>query len=361
MQQHVIDNNSGDYQFTDNSPFILESGEQLSSLTLVYETYGQLSGAKDNVILIHHALSTHAHVASHEKNNDNGWWEAMVGANKPIDTNQYFVICINNIGSCFGSSSAISINKKTNKAYQADFPVITFADTVKAQKHLLDYLGIENPHAIIGPSMGGMISLQWFLLYPNSVKNLLLISSCAHAYPANIANRCIQRQVIQLDPAWQQGCYENNPTTGFKIARSIGLVSYRNPDDLNARFAKDALSTHKKISNNAQSSIESYLDYNAEKFVNSFDANCYLTLLQAMDLFDVTEQLKQLPKSETKITIISVDSDKLFLPQQQTDLYQLLKQTQKNVNLIQHSSTYGHDSFLVETDVFGDYIGKAIS
>lgn len=360
MNYTITERPEGDYQFILKESFSLELGGTIEPLELVYETYGALNAKKDNVIVIHHALSPSHHVASHPRNTTPGWWEDMVGPGKPLNTNHYYIICINNIGSCFGSSSPISLNPKTHKPYASDFPTITIGDMVRSQKLLIDALGIDTLFAVIGNSVGAMLSLTWAMEFPSQVKHLISISSCYKAYPANIANRVVQREVIQLDPAWNGGHYSTHTLEGLRIARKLGHFTYRNPDNLNKKF-KD----NEKKALDEPCDIENYLNYNATKFADKFDANCYLTLLNAMDLFDVTRHYKNeidaFKTIQAAVLVISVDSDVLFTPTQQEDLYQKLKKADINVTFIQHYSHYGHDTFLVETDTIGGYIENFLS
>lgn len=323
-------------------PFHFESGGQIAPLTLVFETYGTLSSSKDNVILVHHALSTNSHVASHEKNPEKGWWEAVVGPGKAIDTNRFYVICINNLGSCFGSSGPASIDPNTGQIYRRHFPAITMADIVHSQYLLLKCLGIHQLYAVVGNSMGAMISLTWAILYPDSIKKLISVSSCYKAYPVSIATHQVQKEMITMDPEWRDGFYEKNPTKGFSIARKFGLLSYRNPNELNARFVD-------------RGSLMEYLDYNAKKFINTFDANCYLYIFEAMDKFDVTQGYEDPVMPFRKITaqtlVISVSSDLLFPPQQQRDLYEKLKAAHVDATFVEHVSDYGHDAFYADQHI----------
>jgi len=207
--------------FTHHSPFSFELGGEIKTLELAYETYGQLSAKKDNVILINHALSTNSHAASHSGDTSPGWWEAFIGPGKAINTDHFYVMCINNLGSCFGSSGPSSIDPNTQTPYQNSFPTFTIKDMVHAQYLLLNSLGITTIHTLIGNSMGGMLSLQWACNYPEQIQQLILTSTCYKAYPANIINRAIQKEIIQLDPLWQQGKYTKNPTEGLKNCTKI--------------------------------------------------------------------------------------------------------------------------------------------
>lgn len=332
-------------------PFRFENGETITPLTLAFETYGELTPAKDNVILIHHALSTSSHVAAHEKNSEKGWWEAVVGPDKAIDTKHYFVICINNLGSCFGSSGPASMNPKTKKTYQADFPAVTIADMVHTQYLLLQALGIEKLYAVVGNSMGAMMSLTWAILYPDVVQKLISVSSCYKSYPVSIATHIVQKEIIAMDPEWKNGYYEKIPMQGFSIARKYALLSYRNPNELNARFS-------------SQDGLLTYLDYNAKKFITTFDVNSYLYIFEAMDRFDVTrgyqDPLEPFRKIRAQSLIISVSSDLLFPPQQQRDLYEMLQQANVPATFIEHISDYGHDAFYADKTIIS-HIEKFLS
>jgi len=220
MRNFNTKNDHGQRVWTHPGGLEFSMGGSIAPLELVFETWGELNAAKDNVIIIHHALSPSCHIASSPQHPEPGWWEAMVGPGKPIDSDRYFIICINNIGSYFGSSSPISINPVSGKAYQADFPTITMSDIVNSQRLLLQAMGIEQVHAMIGNSMGAMISLQWAIDYPNDLRNLISISSCYKAYPANIANRVVQREIIQLDPDWHGGYYTTPPPCAGLLSRA---------------------------------------------------------------------------------------------------------------------------------------------
>ncbi|WP_444996801.1 homoserine O-acetyltransferase MetX [Aliikangiella sp. IMCC44359] len=355
MTQNVTLQRDGSWLFQSSQPFDLELGGQLPSLELAYETWGSLNPQKSNVIVIHHALSVGSHVTQSEANPDKGWWNDMVGVGCAIDSEQYYIICINNLGSCFGSSGPVSINPETNKPYNATFPEITIGDMVASQKFLLEYLGIEKVYAIVGNSMGAMLSLTWAIEYPDSVERLMLSCTAYKAYPANIANRNIQQSAIRIDPAWNHGNYQSNEELeGFKLARKLGLFSYRNSAEWNRRF-------NSHLNDDTQDTeITKYMDYNAEKFVRSFDANSYLTITTAMDNFDVTQKydssILAFERIKAKVVVISEEFDILFTPQQQRELYACLQDAKVTSFYISHQSQYGHDAFLVETDRFGQYI-----
>lgn len=347
---------NGSYRFVDRQPFEFANGEVLCPLELVYETYGQLNDTRDNVILVHHALSTNSHLAANPQNPEPGWWQAMVGPGKCLDTARYFIICINNLGSCFGASGPASTNPATGERYGMAFPAVTFEDMARSQKRLLDSLGITHLHALVGSSMGAMLSLTWATLYPDHASYLVSISTSAMAYPANSANRQIQNEIIRQDPAWNHGRYSNSGSLeGFRIARKFALMTYRNWAEMNDRF----------IGKQGEESIEHYLDYNARKFTHRFDCNCYLYLLKTMDNFDPRSAEGEFEGAfspiKSKVRVVSVDSDILYTPSQQQYLYQALHNAGVAVEYINHHSEYGHDAFLVETDAFDRYIGEFIS
>lgn len=350
----------GSMRMTMGEDFNLEEGGYLPEMTLVYETWGKLNHDKSNAILVHHALSVGSHASSTAQNPKEGWWQNMIGPGKAIDSSKYYVICINNLGSCFGSTGPLSINPETGKPYKYDLPQITIGDMVRSQKLLMETLDIRTLYAVVGSSMGAMLSLTWAVEYPESLSNLILISSSYKAYPANIANRSIQHQAIKMDPMWQQGHYKNNQDlSGFKLARKLGLYSYRHSGEWNKRFNSHESSTI----NDAD--IMAYFDYNADKFCNYFDANSYLVLTQSMDLFNIIKTFASskdcFSKIIAKTLVVSVDSDTLFTPQQQQELFAALQDADVDCSYIHHQSQYGHDAFLVETDAFTHYIGGVLN
>jgi homoserine O-acetyltransferase len=328
--------------YVSRQEFRFEQGGSINPLVLAYETYGQLNSARDNAILVHHALSADSHVAASDQNPAAGWWEGMVGPGKYLDTNRWFVICINNLGSCAGSSGPLSINPLTGRAYGPDFPAVTFVDMARSQKRLIDALGITELHAIIGSSMGAMLSVTWAALYPEHTRNLVSICSSARVYPANQANRMLQRDAICSDPNWNKGHYRDSSTLeGFRTARKIGLLTYRNSRELNQRFAGKT----------GRESIENYLQYNADKFVRRFDCNSYLRLLGAMDSYDLESNGRSLFDAlgavTARVLVIAVDSDVLFPPQQQRELFEAFRAAGVRADYIEHHSDHGHDAFLV--------------
>lgn len=342
----------GSQYFEISGPVELSMGGSLPGIRLAYETHGRLDASKSNAVLIHHALSPSHHVASHPGNDEKGWWEPMVGPGKAIDTERYFVICVNNLASAFGSTGPGFLNPDTGRPYGKDFPNITFADMAKSQLYLADSFGIEAFYAVIGNSMGAMISLEMALMTPARVKRLALTSSSYKAYPANVINRSIQKRIMAFDIAAYDSGEPAGGLMGFQLARELGHLTYRNPHHLNEKFNHDRKRVGKP------SDIERYFEYNANKFTAGFDPYSYLCLLDAMDAFDVTRErgLDVFKTLTAKTRVISVDSDLLFTPEQQLDLFHHLEDAGCDAKLIRHHSSYGHDAFLVETDAFSTYI-----
>lgn len=355
----IAQNDDGSLLYSSSEPFLLTSGQQLPQWQLCYETFGELSAQKDNVVLVHHALSVGSHATSTAVNDKKGWWQDMIGAGKAIDTDRYHVICINNLGSCFGSSSPVEVNHQTGERWAGDFPEISINDMVNSQKYLLEYLGIEVLHAIIGNSMGAMLSLTWAIEYPDSLKRLMLTCSSYKAYPANIANRHIQQQSIRIDPNFKQGNYQpGDDLNGFRLARKLGLFTYRNATEWNRRFNSFGNGDMR------DDEINRYMDYNADTFCRNFDANTYLLLTTAMDSYNVTQNYPSMAAAfgriSAKTMVISVESDILFTPQQQQELYEGLKLGGVACEYINHQSQYGHDAFLVEIETFGEYVRQLL-
>lgn len=355
MTAIVTQQSDGSWFYHSSAPFQLEKGASLPELELAFETYGTLNQDKSNVIVIHHALSVGAHVTATPGNPQKGWWDDMLGPGKAIDSDQFYVICINNLGSCFGSTGPSNLNPKTGQLYNASFPEITIGDMVNSQKQLLDHLGIKSVYAVIGNSMGAMLSLIWAIEFPQMVERVMLSCTAYKAYPANIANRNIQQSAIRLDPAWNNGNYTSNEDLdGFKLARKLGLYTYRNSAEWNRRFN----SHFDKQTEDGE--ITKYMDYNAEKFVKIFDANSYLVITGAMDTYDVTQKYDSnkdaFSRISAKVVVISEEYDILFTPQQQEELFAALQEAGVESSFVQHQSKFGHDSFLVETNRFGEYI-----
>ena len=352
--------------------FEFKRGGKLPNITMAYETWGKLNSAKSNVVVVLTGLSASSHIASSSSDKSAGWWESMVGKNKPINTEEFHVICINTLGSCFGSTSPVTINEKTKKPYRLTFPELSVEDMARGSYLLLKKLGIERVKYLIGPSLGGMQALALSSLYNNIVENIILISTATQAHPYAIAIRSLQREVIRKDPLWNNGFYDYDkpPLNGVRIARKIGMTSYRSPREWIQRFGRKRTSEEKLNQNtfgvdntNFEYEIESYLEHHAIKFQKLFDANCYLYLSRAMDWFDLadhgnsTQEVFSRFKIENAL-VISAKSDTLFPPQQQKEIAEGLSQSGTKVEYKELKSIQGHDSFLVDIDTFGKEIRK---
>ena len=334
----------------------------LESPTIAFETWGELSANADNAVLLFTGLSPSAHAASSPADPSSGWWEDMIGADKPIDTSRYFVICINSLGSCFGSTGAASRNPATNRRYRLDFPVLTLEDVARAGHLVLESLGIERLHAVVGASMGGMTALAYAVTHAQRTDGMVLISSAARCLPFAIALRSLQRELIRTDGAWRNGNYapEEPPIQGMRHARKLGMISYRSPREWEQRFGRERATDKGRASTEhfgIDFEVESYLEAHANKFVGTFDANCYLYLSRAMDLFDVADHggsvAAGLQRARAKrALVIGVESDFLFPPHQQRELANGLRQTVAEVDFRLLPSIQGHDSFLVDMDRF---------
>lgn len=345
----------------------LRSGDILQNVTIAYETWGTLSEDKNNVLLLFTGLSPSAHAASSELNPAPGWWEYMVGPGKPIDSNRYFIICVNSLGSCFGSTGPASINPKTGEPYRLDFPDLSIEDIANAGYLALKELGIDNVNTLVGASMGGMVALAYAIEHADEVDNLIVISAATHSTPFAIALRSMQRELIRLDPAWKQGNYskESPPRDGMRMARKAGLISYRSPDEWLKRFGREKIEKSKRSKEafGAEFQIESYLEHNAEKFVNNFDANCYLYLSRAMDWFEVAEHGGSVKCGLSKIKagrvlVLGVESDILFPLWQQQELANIMSELGTKAEFKAIPSIQGHDAFLVDEEHFVPVVRK---
>ncbi|MEN6383801.1 MAG: homoserine O-acetyltransferase [Phycisphaerales bacterium] len=341
----------------------LMSGKTLSPIDVAYETYGEINPAGDNVILICHALSGSAHAAGYNSPEEKklGWWDIMIGPGKAIDTNKYFVICSNFLGSCSGTTGPSSINPKTGKAYNLDFPLITIADMVKVQKLLLDKLGIKQLLCVIGGSMGGMQVLQWAIEYPDFVKSAIVIAATSRLGPQSIAFDAVGRNAILADI--EAG---RPPKKGLATARMIGHITYLSKESMREKFGR-VLQDAKKYSYDFTSefSVETYLDHQGQSFVERFDASSYLYITKAMDYFDLERDYGSLEnafaKTKSRFLIVSFTSDWLFAPAQSEEIVNALVALQKNVSYTNIFSPYGHDAFLLEPKSLGRQISGFIS
>jgi homoserine O-acetyltransferase len=341
-----------------SAPLKLDSGATLTPVDIAYETYGALNADKSNAILICHALTGDQHVASdHPITGKPGWWTRAVGPGKPIDTERYFVICANVLGSCMGSSGPASIDPATGAPYAMRFPVITIADMVRAQLMLLDHLGIERLGAVIGGSMGGMQALAWPTLFPERVEAAVVIASTARHSAQNIAFHEVGRQAIMADPNWREGNYYADgsaPTAGLAVARMAAHITYLSEAGLTEKFGRRLQAREAKTFGfDADFQVESYLRHQGISFVERFDANSYLYITRATDYFDLAEDhggslALAFAQSKTRYCIISFDSDWLYPTAESRNIVHALHAAGKAATFVELSSPFGHDSFLLD-------------
>ena len=348
-------------------PFPMRRGGVLHGVQLAYETWGELSAARDNAILIFTGLSPSAHAASSALDSSPGWWEDMLGPGRPIDTRRFFVVCVNSLGSVFGSTSPASIDPSTGESYRLSFPILTVEDIAHGGYEVMRSLGIEQLRCVIGPSLGGMTVLAFAALFPEAVCNLVSISSAARSTPFSIALRSLQREMIRKDPAWNNGNYAADavPVDGMRLARKLGMITYRSAKEWLVRFGRERVAAEHKPGDpfGIDFEIESYLESHAVKFIGQFDPNAYLFLSRAMDLFDLADHGEgsvhtalQRFKIDQAL-IIGVETDLLFPIEQQQELAEGLKGEGRRVKFARLNSLQGHDSFLVDMDQFRPLIG----
>ncbi|HWQ13014.1 MAG TPA: homoserine O-acetyltransferase [Roseiflexaceae bacterium] len=340
-------------------PLPLDSGAALGPITLAYETYGQLSPARDNAILLLHALSGDAHAAGRHSPADRkpGWWDTMVGPGRPFDTERYFVVCSNVLGGCRGSTGPSSVDPATGRPYGARFPVVTIGDMVRAQARLLDYLGIERLHAVAGGSMGGFQALEWATAYPERVRGALLLATTARHSPQMIAWNAIGRRAIMSDPAWRGGDYYDGPipADGQAIARMIGHITYLSEPSLERKFARTLQRGGGPAYTLEQEfAIESYLEYQGRSFNARFDPNSYLYITKAMDYWDLPARYGSLDaalsRARASFLLISFTSDWLYPTSESLAIAESLRRVGRVVRHVEIESTAGHDAFLVDDE-----------
>ncbi len=347
----------------------LDCGEILEDVTVAYETYGELNKDKSNAILICHALTGDAHAAGwHNGDKKPGWWEMVIGPGKALDSEKYFIICSNVLGGCKGTTGPSSINPKTGEEYGIDFPVITINDMVSVQKKLVDSFGITQLSAVIGGSMGGMQVLQWMVSYPQMMKKAIPIATTGSSSPQQIAFNEVGRQAIFSDPNWNDGKYYKTgeiPENGLSLARMIAHITYLSDESMDIKFGRD-LQDKDEISYDftIDFQVESYLKHQGETFVKRFDANSYLFITKAVDLFDLTVNdslIDGFKCVESKVHVISVDSDWLYPTEQGTELVTALNANNLEVSFSEIKSNYGHDAFLLEKGQLNFILSKFLS
>jgi homoserine O-acetyltransferase len=342
----------------------MRCGGVLPSVDIVYETWGKLSSAKDNAVLILTGLSPGAHARSSAEDPTPGWWEEMVGPGQPIDTDRFHVVCVNSLGSCHGSTGPASPDPRTGERYRLRFPVLTIEDIATAAHAALEQIGLRRLRAVVGPSLGGMSALAYAIMFPDDVRDLATISSATRATPFATAIRSLQRECIRSDPGWRGGEYapEDPPATGLRLARKLGLITYRSAQEWRERFGRERITSGApKEMFGPEFEIEAYLEMHAQKFVGSFDANSYLYLSRSMDLFDVAEHGGSVEAGLGRIRaertlVVGVESDFLFPIDQQEEIARILAAAGREVKLVRLPSIQGHDSFLVDMDRFGPVI-----
>jgi homoserine O-acetyltransferase len=344
----------------------LRSGATLDGFTLAFETYGTLNAGRSNAILIFHALSGDAHVAgyhTYDPEEKPGWWDEAVGPGKMFDTDRYFVLCCNVIGGCQGSTGPASL-APDGKPYALRFPVVTVADMVRAQVHLLDMLGVESLFAAAGGSMGGMQALQLAVDYPERVRNVLFIASTPKSSTQNIALNEIGRQAIYADPNWKRGDYYDGtpPNAGLSVARMVGHLSYMCETSLDQKFGRRFHTSESYgFTLDTDFEVESYFRYQGQKFTQRFDANSYLYITKALDYFDIADGYGSietaLARLQAKTLVVSFSSDWLYTPEQALDLVTALEKLKKPVEHHLVQAFFGHDSFLVEVELMTRLIG----
>lgn len=341
-----------------DSPLTLQNGCVLPQFELMIETYGTLNANKSNAVLICHALSGNHHVAGYHSKNDKhpGWWDNMIGPGKPVDTNRFFVVGLNNLGGCHGSTGPLSINPDTGKAYGADFPMVTVKDWVESQSMLADRFGIDKWAAVMGGSLGGMQALQWAIDKPQRLKHALIIASAPRLSTQNIAFNDVARQAILTDPDFCQGQYAQQqkiPRRGLRIARMMGHITYLAEDGLGKKFGRQMRQPNYQYDYNVEFEVESYLRYQGDKFAEVFDANSYLLMTKALDYFDPARDydgnlVAAVSAIQARILIASFSSDWRFSPRRSQELLDALVAANKPVQYIALKSAHGHDAFLME-------------
>ena len=347
--------------FTYDGQFRMHRAGYLESPTLAYETWGELNEARDNAVLIFTGLSPSAHATSCAVDPAPGWWEEMIGTGLPIDTDRFFVICVNSLGSCFGSTGPASIDPQTGDRYRLTFPVLTLEDIAESTWFVVQQLGVEVLHTVVGCSMGGMTGRAFCVRHTDAVRSFISVSSATRALPFSIAVRSLQREMIRSDPKWKKGEYDvgEPPIAGQRLARKLGMITYRSAEEWVQRFGRERSTSHARIEDQfvAEFAVESYLENHAQKFTGTFDPNCYLYLSHASDLFDLAEYGGSLQCGFRRLQleralVIGVRTDILFPLDQQRELAEGIAGVCKDTQFAELDCIRGHDSFLVDMDAF---------
>ncbi|HEX4937989.1 MAG TPA: homoserine O-acetyltransferase [Candidatus Kapabacteria bacterium] len=341
-----------------DAPITLQCGKTLPRYDLVYETYGQLNAARSNAVLVCHALSGHHHAAGYHSENDSkpGWWDACIGPGKAIDTDRFFVVSLNNLGGCHGSTGPSTQNPETGKPYGPDFPIVTVKDWVISQKALMDFLGIQQWAAVVGGSLGGMQAMQWSIDFPDCVRNAVVIAAAPKLSAQNIAFNEIARKAILLDPDFHGGhFYEKNtyPKTGLILARMLGHITYLSDAAMREKFGRELRDGSISFDFDVEFQVESYLNYQGEVFSKNFDANTYLLMTRALDYFDPAADFNDdlaeaLRRAKANFMIMSFTTDWRFSPERSEEIVTALLAAKKNVSYADIDCPQGHDSFLLD-------------
>jgi len=344
------------------APLKLSSGAALADYTLMYETYGKLNAERSNAVLVCHALNASHHVAGFYEGADGGkevgWWDNMVGPGKPLDTDRFFVIGVNNLGSCFGSTGPMHINPASGKPYGAGFPVVTVEDWVRAQARLADELGIEQFAAVMGGSLGGMQALSWSMLFPERLRHAIVIASTPKLSAQNIAFNDVARQAILTDPDFHGGDFYAHgvvPKNGLRVARMVGHITYLSGDSMAEKFGRDLRNGAYQFGYGIDFEIESYLRYQGDKFSEYFDANTYLLITKALDYFDPARDFgddltKAFARTRAQFLLVSFTTDWRFSPERSREMVQALVNNKRKVTYAEIDAPHGHDAFLLEDE-----------
>lgn len=356
-----------------DQPLHLACGRTLDEYELIYETYGQLNPTASNAVLICHALSGTHHAAGYHDMTDRkpGWWDTCIGPGKPIDTNKFFVVSLNNLGGCHGSTGPNTINPKTGKVYGANFPMVTVEDWVHTQARLADRLGIEQWAAVVGGSLGGMQALQWTISYPERIRNCISIAAAPRLSAQNIAFNEVARQAIITDPDFHAGNFTDEgtiPKRGLSLARMVGHITYLSDDSMGEKFGRELKAERLNYDfHNVEFQVESYLRYQGEQFSNSFDANTYLLMTKALDYFDPAathggDLSATFAHAKANFYLISFTTDWRFSPARSKEIVDALMDAKKNVSYLDIDAPQGHDAFLMPIprylQAFGGYMNR---
>jgi len=342
--------------FDNPTDLTLESGEKLEPITLAYETYGKVNQQKSNAILVLHALSGDAHAAGlHKGGKHHGWWDAMIGAGKALDTEKHFVVCSNVLGGCKGSTGPSSINPKTGKPYGTEFPIMTIQDMVNAQRRLIDHLGIDKLLTVVGGSMGGMQVLQWMIAYPDRIRSAIPIATTMKHSPQQIAFNEVGRQAIMADNNWNNGDYygRSPPDRGLAVARMVGHITYMSDVSMAEKFGRRRKNDGRPFKFGTDFEVEGYLRYRGDNFVKRFDANSYLYITKAIDYFNILngKKLSEIFKDiKAKVLVLAFKSDWLYPAYQSREIVKACKLAGVDTTYCEVNSTYGHDAFLLNIE-----------